>query len=519
MKRIFRLKNLTVFFVCSIVLSEFSCHTQTNNSNIMDKSNQKLITREPVVAGQFYPGSPSELRNELEGLFKGKVSKTPDKNILAIISPHAGYVYSGNIAAESFAQIDPEKGYDNIFLIGSSHHLSFDGASIYTKGNFSTPLGIVPVNLELARKLATSYGCFTERTDAHIAEHSLEVQLPFLQYRLKNPYRIIPIVIASQNATTCRKIADALKPFFIPSNLFIISTDLSHYPSYEDAKTVDKNTLDAILTNDPDKFLKVIDKNNDLGIKNLATSICGWTSVLTLMYITEKIPGLTYHLIDYKNSGDARYYGDKSRVVGYGSISVSEEATEKTSDQEKSSYQLSATDKERLLIIARETINAYVKTGKVPDIKEAGLSSALLTPAGAFVTLHKQGKLRGCIGRFNPDIPLYKVVQEMAISSAVKDYRFSPVKPDEIDDIKIEISILTPLKRIYSSDEIKLGQHGIYITKGSRSGTFLPQVANNTNWTVEEFLGTCSRDKAGIGWDGWKTAELYTYEAIVFEEH
>jgi AmmeMemoRadiSam system protein B/AmmeMemoRadiSam system protein A len=485
----------------------------------MDMSNQELITREPVVAGQFYPGSPSELRNELEGLFKGKMPESPGKNILAIISPHAGYVYSGNIAAESFTQIDTEKEYDNIFLIASSHHVSFDGASIYTKGNYSTPLGIVPVNLELARKLVSSYNCFNERTDAHLAEHSIEVQLPFLQYRLKKSFKIIPIVIATHYANTCHKIADALRPYFTSSNLFIISTDLSHYPSYEDAKIVDKNTLDGIVTNDPGKFLKVIEKNNDLGIRNLATSLCGWTSVLTLMYITEKLPGITYQLIDYKNSGDARYYGDKSRVVGYGAISVSEEAPEKTSAQQENSFELSATDKERLLDIARETINTYIKTGKVPDIKTSGMSSALLTPAGAFVTLHKQGKLRGCIGRFNADIPLYKVVQEMAISSAVRDYRFSPLVSDELDDIKIEISVLTPLKRIYSPDEIILGKHGIYITKGSRSGTFLPQVANNTNWTVEEFLGTCSRDKAGIGWDGWKTAELYTYEAIVFEEH
>jgi hypothetical protein len=262
----------------------------------------------------------------------------------------------------------------------------------------------------------------------------------------------------------------------------------------------------------------VIDKNNASNINNLATSICGWTSVLTLMYITEKIPGLKYSLIDYKNSGDAKYYGDKSRVVGYCAISVSQEATEQTTIQEGSSYQISAADREKLLGIARETIITYITHGQVPEMKEEGMSPTLLTPAGAFVTLHKQGKLRGCIGRFNPDIPLYKVIQEMAISSAFRDYRFSPLKPDEIPEIKIEISVLTPLKRIYSTNEIELGKHGIYIKKGLSSGTFLPQVANNTGWTVEEFLGTCARDKAGIGWDGWKTAELYTYEAIVFEE-
>jgi AmmeMemoRadiSam system protein A len=139
--------------------------------------------------------------------------------------------------------------------------------------------------------------------------------------------------------------------------------------------------------------------------------------------------------------------------------------------------------------------------------------------AGAFVTLKENGELRGCIGRFTADIPLYQVIEEMAISSSTQDNRFLPVTAKEIDKLEIEISVLSPMKKISSIDEIVMGKHGIYIKKGWYSGTFLPQVATETGWSREEFLGHCARDKAGIGWDGWKDAEIYTYEACVFSEN
>ena len=151
-------------------------------------------------------------------------------------------------------------------------------------------------------------------------------------------------------------------------------------------------------------------------------------------------------------------------------------------------------------------------------MKTEGFTQKMLAPSGAFVTLTIDGKLRGCIGRFDADQPLYKMVQEMAVSAATRDYRFSRLTKKELGQAHIEISVLTPMKKILSPDEIVLGKHGIYVKKGSRGGTFLPQVASQTNWTVEEFLGHCARDKAGIGWDGWKDADLYTYEAYVFGE-
>ena len=173
-------------------------------------------------------------------------------------------------------------------------------------------------------------------------------------------------------------------------------------------------------------------------------------------------------------------------------------------------------DKSYLLKLARETITKYLHNGEIPEVDLSTLNSSLKTHAGAFVTLNKNSHLRGCIGHFEADLPLWKVVQQMAIAAATRDHRFNSVEPNELSQLKIEISVLTPLKRIKSADEFILGKHGIYIKKGNSSGTFLPQVADQTGWSKEEFLGHCAQDKAGIGWDGWKTAELYTYEALVF---
>lgn len=501
-----------------LLICENTCNPQVNNTETMNTSKQEIIIREPAVAGQFYPGNAAQLRSDLKSYFNDAAVKVERQKTVVIISPHAGYVYSGSTAANSFIQIDPDKEYENIFVIGSSHTMSFDGASIYTSGHFKTPLGIIPVNLELAKELVDRNKCFYSRTDAHIYEHSLEVQLPFLQYYLKKPFSIIPVVIATNRQSTCREIADALLPYLDQSNLFVISTDFSHYPDYEDAVKVDKLTAESIITNKPDVFLNTIYRNEKSGIENLATSICGWTSVLTLLYMTENMEGITYVPIAYKNSGDAPYYGDKSRVVGYYSIVATLNSELDRAGNQEEAYHLSETDKRTLLDIARKTIEGYLKNGKIPDPEISELSDNLKKPAGAFVTIHEDKKLRGCIGRFNPDIPLYKVVQEMAISAALHDYRFTPLKPSELPDISIEISVLTPLHKINSTEEITLGKHGIYIRKGQKSGTFLPQVANNTGWTPEEFLGHCARDKAGIGWDGWKDAEIYTYEALVFEE-
>jgi AmmeMemoRadiSam system protein B/AmmeMemoRadiSam system protein A len=486
----------------------------TNNCSSQDKNSQSgLIDRQPAVADQFYPSSPGQLRADLASLFDKALPKQTG-NVVAIICPHAGYVFSGQVAATSFNQIDTTKKYDNVFILGSSHRMYFEGASIYNEGNFITPLGTVKVNIELANELLSHNDVFSDRMDAHSSEHSLEVQLPFLQYKLGTNFRIIPIVLGTQSENTCMKIAKALKPYLNEKNLFVISSDFSHYPDYDDAVMVDKATADAIASNSPQALLQTIKLNESKQVGNLATSLCGWTSVLSLLYMTEGNPDLQYKELFYMNSGDSKMYGDKERVVGYYSIVVEKKKTVETTR----AFSLSNDEKKQLLGIARTTIDQWVRHDQLPNLDESSFSSNLKTPCGAFVTLTEDGDLRGCIGRFDSTEPLYKVIQEMAVSSSTQDYRFPPVTPEEISKLTIEISVLTPLKKINSIDEIEMGKHGIYIKKGYSSGTFLPQVAKETGWSKEEFLGHCAQDKAHIGWDGWKTAEIYTYEAYVFSE-
>jgi hypothetical protein len=180
-------------------------------------------------------------------------------------------------------------------------------------------------------------------------------------------------------------------------------------------------------------------------------------------------------------------------------------------------FNLTPEDKIFLLNLAKKTIEQKLIDNTIPEVNEDEISDNVKIACGAFVTLMKDDELRGCIGRFTATEPLYKIVQQMALASAFQDVRFSPVSKREISDIEIEISVLTPLKQIYSSDEFQLGKHGIYMTLDGRSGTFLPQVARTTGWNKEEFLGHCAQDKTGIGWEGWKNADLYVYEALVFD--
>jgi AmmeMemoRadiSam system protein B/AmmeMemoRadiSam system protein A len=502
-------KYLSNFLLLFLIYCQ-SCLSQVTDENKLTQPN--LHNLKPVFAGQFYPADKTELEQNLTALFTSAKPQKAD-NVAAIIVPHAGYVFSGKVSASGFNQINPDKFYENVFILASSHRAYFEGASIYSIGNCETPLGELKVNIELVNKLMDENKYFSYVPEAYVSEHSIEVQLPFIQYRLKPGFQIVPIVIGTQFPDICLQLAKTLKPYFNENNLFVISSDFSHYPEYEDANKWDRATAEAILTNDFEEFLKTINDPSDDKVPNLATRACGWTSILTLLYITEQNQNIEYSLIDYENSGDSDY-GDKERVVGYNSIAVSY----KNEHNASGDFFLSDQDKRELLYIARSTIVEFITSKQTLHLQPTLYSKTLKTPCGAFVTLHKNNELRGCLGRFDAVQPLYEVVQEMAIASSTQDVRFLPVSKDEIKDIEIEISVLSPIKQIKSIEEIQLGKHGIYIKKGNRSGTFLPQVATETGWTLEEFLSHCSRDKAGLGWDGWKDAEIFTYEAIVFSE-
>jgi hypothetical protein len=462
--------------------------------------------REPAVAGSFYPADSYSLGKEVQTyLSKAKARKG---DAIAVVSPHAGYVFSGQIAADAINQINPDKEYKDIFIIGISHHKNFEGASVYNIGNYYIPGAEIEVDTELADNLIakSKYIFFDKEADA--VEHSVEVQIPFLYYHLKKKFKIVPIIIGTQNEHILRDIAEVLKPYFNENNVFIFSSDFSHYPSYREAKQVDKRTAEALLSNDKEKFLEAIEQNRRQNIPNLLTSACGASALLVLLDLTKPKEEYTYKIIEYKNSGDSER-GVKIEVVGYYAIAVY---------KKKDTFKLSKKEKEELLKISRKTLESYVRRGKIEQFDDIELTDNLKAKVGAFVTLTEGGRLRGCIGRFMPQEPLWKVVRDMTIAACSEDTRFSPVSSDELSKIEIEISVLTPLQKIKSPEQIKIGRDGIYIKKGFYSGTLLPQVAIENKWDRQEFLEYCSKYKAGIGKDGWKEAELYIYQAIVFRE-
>ena len=468
--------------------------------------NQNKENREAAFAGKFYPGTKQALLFKLEELFEqAKKPIAGQGGLRAIIAPHAGYIFSGEVAASAYNQIPANASYKRIFVLASSHRFHFGGASVYNRGNYVTPLGEIKVDQKLAYELIDSSPVFFAHTEAHLSEHSLEVQLPFLQHRLGDNMLLVPIILGTGNAADCKKIADVLRPWFTPENLFVISTDFSHYPEYADANKVDYLTARAICRNQPEQLLEVLEENKEMKIKNLATSLCGWTSVLTLLYLTEK-EKFQYKKTDYRNSGDARTYGEKDQVVGYWAISVF---------NEPESFQISEEEKQELLAKARSSIKKFLETGKKGEPEPPVSDGILNDTAGVFVSIYVKNELRGCIGSFAAEDTLNDQIQSLAVSAAC-DRRFENIQVEDLEHMELEISVLSPLKKIESPEEIELGKHGIYIKKGCNTGTFLPQVATKTGWNLEEFLGHCSRDKAGLGWDGWKSADLYTYEAYIF---
>ncbi len=498
----------SILIVLLSILSTMEIHSQDKSSD-----------RKPYAAGRFYSANKDTLKNDLAKMF-AECKKTSEALVVrAIIAPHAGYIYSGKIAASAFSATPKNCAYKNIFIIGSSHRMAFDGASIYSQGDYVTPLGKATVNREIANELRKKSKVFNFPGDAHIEEHSIEVQVPFIQFYYDKTPPIIPIIIGTNNTTTIKVIAEALRPWFTPDNLFVISSDFSHYPPYNDAVVNDKLTADGILSGDPAEFLAVLKKNASKDTPGLVTSMCGWTSGLTLLYLSEGNKALEYRKIDYCNSGDSPY-GEKSQCVGYNAI-VLVEKKQDAKPAQKSPGDVSFTEEEKkeLFTIARNSIRSRLFNEKNTTIDEKKIPEALKQQFGAFVTLKINGVLRGCIGRFVSSDPLYEVVKASAFSSAFEDPRFGPLTKEEYNKVDFEITVLGQIKKINNINEIVLGKHGIYIKKDSHTGTMLPQVPIEYGWTLEEFLGYTSRDKVGIGWDGWKSAEISIYEGLVLEEN
>ena len=505
---------MIVSIVLAIILMMNSCNGQT----------REPVVRPATQANRFYDGNAQRLSQEVDSFLALHRGSADSRRVAALIVPHAGYYYSGNVAASAYMALNPKQPYKRIFLLGPSHHEWLDGASVNTEADYyATPLGNVKVDRETGMALTTTDGTdltdsekvFFYRPEAHDREHCLEVQLPFLQRRLGDVPPIVPIIISTNDFQKLSRMAEVLKPYFTDENLFVISSDFSHYPTYEDAYEADGKTGKAIESGDVGQFIAAIEENARSGKRNLATSACGEFAIITLMLMLDSIYEVK-HLM-YQNSGDIGDT-DHSRVVGYHSFAILRNGTGGNGQtRTNTDFVLSDNDKKKLKEIALNSIKDSLD-GKSVSVRVSPMQDypMLSKKCGAFVSLHKHGHLRGCIGHFGEDTPLYEIVAEMARAAAFEDPRFMPVSREELDAIDIEISVLTPMRRIQSLDEFELHRHGIYIRKGYRSGTFLPQVADEVNWTKEEFVGHCSQDKAGLGWNGWKDAELYVYEAIVF---
>ncbi len=464
--------------------------------------------RRPAVAGSFYPASADEIRSMVSPWLRPSVDSPAPQ---ALIVPHAGYVFSGEVAGAAYSRLPRGHAYKRIFLIGPSHRVGFAGASVDTLYNaVATPLGNVRIDATMGKELIRKGdGAFICRADAHDREHCLEVQLPFLQMIFEDVPPIVPIIVGTQRLGVLQQIAEVLEPYFNEENLFIISSDFSHYPSYDNAKTSDLYLAKAITTGGLEEFLNALSDIIRKDFQGEDTPACGASAIAILLSMMDAQgrDGFSAEHIMYRNSGDSPY-GDKDAVVGYNAIVVTR--------QDKPLFQFSEEEKKRMIATARSAI--YSKLGLDYDGDDAPVGILKEKGYGVFVTLHLYGDLRGCIGRFTSNESLHATIREMALSAAFSDPRFPALSKREAPKVEIEVSVLSPLKKIDSIDEFKLGRDGIYMIKGYNHGTFLPQVAEETGWTTEEFLGHCARDKAGIGWNGWRDADLYIYQAHIIKE-
>jgi AmmeMemoRadiSam system protein B/AmmeMemoRadiSam system protein A len=466
--------------------------------------------RPPAVAGAFYPANPVQLSQLIDGYLAAAQRLEPEPSI--IIVPHAGYVYSGGVAAHSFKQA-LDRGYTSVIILGFNHGYaySFDGAAIWSSGAWRTPLGDVPIDVDLAQRiLDAAPKIFTSDRTIHLDEHSLEVEVPFIQ-RVLPGIPIVPISIGRPTLENAQAIADALAQVLStsPKTLVVTSTDLSHYPRYQDAVRVDHSSINAIISLDPLALEAWDEEAMSSRTPNLHTTMCGKGPVMVSMLLARNIGAEQVNVIYYANSGDVSE-GEHGRVVGYTAI-------EFVKGQPPA---LTAEDKSALLQLARSTLDEYLGHRARPPYEPA--SAAQQQPRATFVTLRRKQShdLRGCRGEVFARYPLWESVQHVSILSATDDPRFRPMTHDELADMHIEISVLTPMRLARSPEEVIVGEHGVMIRKGGHGGLFLPQVPEEQGWDRDEYLSTLCWMKAGLPADAWRKpgTQLYIFEAEVFEE-
>ncbi|MBI2885407.1 MAG: AmmeMemoRadiSam system protein B [Candidatus Omnitrophica bacterium] len=476
--------------------------------------------RSAQVAGSFYPADPTELRATVEGLLARAAapdSAAPLPRILLL--PHAGYAYSGPIAAEGFRRVQGQR-YDAVIVVGFTHRQQFPGSSVDDRSAYQTPLGAIPIDERAAAFLRGRAG-FGHVEAAHAGgEHSMEVMLPFLQVAVPD-LRVVPVVMGSADLADATALAEALAALDRQGRyLFVFSTDLSHYHPYEQAVEQDELTVNAVLVETPQALHRLLSAG--------ALEACGRGPILASVELARRLGYLERKLLRYANSGDTT--GDTSRVVGYAALGMHE----RTDVVEASGGLAVSQEAGRALVReARAVLERYFASpsAAVQAPALAGVQE-LQRAAGLFVTLRRRsgarpgegsagraGELRGCIGRIeNTSIPLAQLLPTVALDAALRDGRFQPLTAAELPEVTVEVSVLSPLRPIRRPQEIVAGRDGVVLQSGTAGGVFLPQVWQETGWTRVEFLRELAHQKAGLDPDAWQQAQLFTFRDQAFSE-
>ena len=473
--------------------------------------------RPAYVAGAFYPADANQLGKMIDGFLAHASAEKLEGSLVALICPHAGYEFSGGVAAYSYIQLKG-RSYDRVVVIAPSHYESFPFSSIYDGDAYQTPLGAVPVDKDFAAKLAKLSSAIkisgrghgeVEVQGARHGEHALEDQLPFLQ-RVLGQFKLVPIVMGEQSYDLCRALGIALAKAVQGTNtLILVSSDLSHYHPYDEAERMDHQILKTI----EDWDYLTLSQNTQ---RDIWRGPCGGGPIVAAMIAAERLGAHRAQILKYANSGDVT--GDKSRVVGYGAVALVAEKENKKHGRKSAEFSLTPAEKQELLKIARTSVETAVREKKLYS-PPADEPEALRNARGAFVTLKEHGDLRGCIGYMSPVKPLAETVRDVAAYAALEDRRFRPVSESELGILEYEISVLSPLRKVEDINQIHVGQHGLLIRKGEYEGVLLPQVPTEEGWNRNTFLEQVCV-KAGLPAQAWKDADadLFMFSALVFAE-
>lgn len=491
-----------------------------------------------AVAGKFYPASSAQLQAQVDGMLDAAPNVVLDGALEGVVTPHAGYVYSGAVAAAALKHIRGRR-VDTVVLVGPSHYFSFDGVAVHARGSFRTPLGAVPVDEGMCADLIAASPHIDDMPDAHAPEHGLEVQLPFLQ-RLLTDFRIVPIVMSDFSEANCSLLADALTRATEGRDALVLTTtDLAHYPGYEDAKKSDAAMVEAMETFDPGEVRARSDAYLASNIRNLRTTMCGLGPVVAGMRHARQTGATGLRGLLYANSGDVEG-ASLDQVVGYVAAAfVDENRPEQIhptigSDAAKRarpvSVPMSAPDasvpeqaQRAMLRLARDAMTRHLTGANPPRLDAYGFSDEVMARLaerrGVFVTLKGGGSLRGCIGLVVTDERLADTIPRMAVAAATEDPRFPKVTSEEAPLLEIEVSVLTRPRRLTDLESIEVGRHGLIVRQGSKQGLLLPQVAEEQAWNRRQFLAyTCL--KAGLDPRAFEdpATTIETFTAHAFSE-